>query len=112
MRKKLVVTVIVCFLVVVAGVCYWFYPRFYSPIFKLETGIPLNGKSYVTSKLIANDGSIYWEEKDADPAKFKFRRQIGRTKDGFEVFEFWGDAKHDEIMLTGFMFPQIVYKRE
>ena len=113
MRKKVFATVIIFIFVLGAGICYWFYPRFFSPIYELKTNIPIEGQSSVTSRLIANDGSVYWEEKGADPSNYKFGRQIGRAPDGpFQIFEIKGDTNHNEIMLTGFMFPQIIYKRE
>ena len=112
MRKNILATVIIFILVIAAGICYWFYPRFYSPIYEFKTNIPVEGQSYVTSKLIAHDGSVYREEKDVDPTKYKFGRQIGRTNDGFQIFGIKNDTNHNEIMLTGFMFPQIIYKRE
>lgn len=112
MKKRVSLTIIISALILGVAICYWIYPRFFSPIYIWQINIPVKGQLFVTSKLITNDGITYWEEKVENHSDYKFGRQIGRTTDGMKIFEISGDSAHNKIILTGFMFPAIAFKKD
>ena len=110
MGRKLSIFILAAILFA-AGNFYLLYPRFFSPIYVWEINIPVD-QSFSTSKLITDEGIVYWEKKLAQPDEYEYGRQIGRTADGMRIYEIKGDSANNEVMLTGFMFPCVIFQKE
>jgi hypothetical protein len=95
---------------------YWIYNVVYNhyflPVLKLEENIEvatINGNKYSLHRLIYN-GTTYISEPLADTNQYQFGKQVGRTKDGRQVYQVKGD--NTRLIIKGFMFPPEVYKKD
>ncbi len=95
-------------LILVAVISNLTYPQFFSPIYVWEVNIPVD-QSHSTSRLTTNNGQVYWEKALALPGEYEYGRQIGRTSGGMRIYEVKGDRAHHQVMLTGFMFPNVIF---
>lgn len=88
---------------------YYFY---FLPIFKLQEHakvVTINGTKYVLHQL-SYKSTVYISEPLADPDKYRLGKQIGRTKDGMQIYQVEGDDTR--VVMQGFMFLLEVYKKD
>ncbi|WP_374719034.1 hypothetical protein [Parageobacillus toebii] len=107
--KRLVIFVI--FVLLSYGIYNVIYKLYVLPVFKLEENVEvvtINGTEYVLHRLSYN-GTTYISEPLADADKYQLGKQVGRTKDGMQIYQVKGDDTR--LIMQGFMFPPEVYKK-
>jgi hypothetical protein len=112
MNKRLIRLMTFTFIVLLSyGIYNIIYKFYFLPVFKLEENVEvvtINGTEYVLHRLSYN-GTTYISEPLADTDKYQLGKQVGRTKNGMQIYQVKGDDTR--LIMYGFMFPTEVYKK-
>lgn len=102
--------------VILIPISFWIYNiiynRYFIPFLKLEENykvVTINGIDYALHRLSYN-GTTYISEPLVNTDKYQLENQVGRTVDNLQIYQVKSDNKH--LIMTGFMFPQVVFEKE
>jgi hypothetical protein len=110
-RRLRRLVIFVFFILLSYGIYNIIYKLYFLPVFKLEENvevITIDGTEYVLHRLSYN-GTTYISEPLADTDQYQLGKQVGRTKDGMQIYQVKGDDTR--LIMQGFMFSPEVYRK-